>query len=218
MKRLKNVKHIKLIISLLVLVAVCVGSTYAWWTATKMITQDINMGNLAIEATFDKFDDSLNYEPGLTVDFSGRVTNTGSIPVIIRVENSSKIRVKGEETYNPVNKEAVKISVQPDINTSNYWYQDNNKNIYLMLEPGGKTDMNLVCLLDGEVMGSEYMGSQIKFSGEFHATQVLEGAIMSEFGIDGSELIELENGRSKRSIADESPAMKALHDKLNRHK
>lgn len=218
---MKN-KNIKLILAGLAVLLVTVGTTYAWWKASQSVTQKVTMGNLNISATFDELEDPINYEPGLDVEQDGNIENTGSIAAIVKVENTSQIKFSGESNFQEADKTAVQFSLKPN-GGEGYWYNDNSGNVYVLLDPAEKANVSGYTYFNGENMGNEYMNAEVKVSGKLKATQVIDGAIKTEFGIDASELREYSDPSSqvlnaRKATTANSEAMNKLHELLNRGK
>ena len=92
-----------------------------------------------------------------------------------------------------------------------------------MLDPAEKANVSGYTYFNGENMGNEYMNAEVKVSGKLKATQVIDGAIKTEFGIDASELREYSDPSSqvlnaRKATTANSEAMNKLHELLNRGK
>lgn len=187
-----------------------------------MLLRRLQWENLNISATFDELEDPINYEPGLVVEQDGNVENTGSIAAIVKVENTSQIKFSGESNFQEADKTAVQFSLKPN-GGEGYWYNDNSGNVYVLLDPAEKANVSGYTYFNGENMGNEYMNAEVKVSGKLKATQVIDGAIKTEFGIDASELREYSDPSSqvlnaRKATTANSEAMNKLHELLNRGK
>lgn len=203
-------KRINILLAGMLLLVISVGATFAWWTASTQVTQTINMGNLAIEATVEQLGDNENYEPGLTVEQDGTVTNTGTIETLISVDSSSTVESKGSEGTET----AISIAFKP-LGGDGYWFKDASGRAYVLLSPGETAEVEIVSSLNGSDMDNTYMDSTVNIVGDFHATQVLDGALEAEFGIVVDDLIDYEENFS-RGV--KSEGMKRLHDLTKRGK
>ncbi|MGM0213350.1 SipW-dependent-type signal peptide-containing protein [Enterococcus sp. AZ109] len=179
----------KLIIVGLALIFVTVGTTYAWWTASQQVSQEIRMGNLNISATIRELNDPINYEPGLTAEQTGVIKNTGSIDAIIKIDNDAMVKFSGAADYEAVDPEVVKLSIKPN-GGKGYWFSDSSNNTYVLLAPNQQAKILVETEFFGDKMGNEYMNADFKINGDLKATQVLDGAMLTEFGINGSQLTD----------------------------
>lgn len=207
-----------------------VGATYAWWTAQIEITQNITMGNLNISGNFPQLEAAL-YEPGTSAEMSGEIMNTGTIPAIIRLENNSQIKFvysddaltlipENDRNFVSDQEASVQLNLRPTSglyndpnNSMAYWFKDGQENTYLLLEPKGKIAVICTAYFDGDIMGAKYQEALIQVKTKMRATQVLEGAIKSEFGISSQELVGIEE--QARAITD-SRANSRLQELVNR--
>lgn len=181
--------RIKLIMVGLALLFVTVGTTYAWWTASQQVSQEVKMGNLNINASIKALKDPINYEPGLSTEQTGTIKNTGSIDAIIKIVNDTKVKFAGAAEYTPVDQEAVKLTIKPD-GGKGYWFSDTTGDTYVLLAPNQQAKILVEANFVGEKMGNEYMDAEFLINGDLKATQVLDGAMLAEFGIDGSQLVD----------------------------
>lgn len=223
----------KIILTGIALLLAIVGTTYAWWTASYKTEQTIAMGSLKIDGDFPKLTEIDNYEPGTNVEIAGTIKNTGTIPAIIKIENGSRIQFvykddkftkipETEQEFVEDKENAVQLTFKPTSelyndpqNESAFWFKDQKERIYLLLEPEGKVAITNVAVFDGEVMGNKYQNSALKVGALLKATQVMDGAMKKEFGIDSSELEGLEDtGLSRKSNSNR--ANERLAELLNR--
>lgn len=220
----------KITVLLLALLVVIAGGTYAWFTAKVENEQTITQGNLRLTGIFADIEDAL-YEPGLTVESNGVITNSGSLPAMVKVEGRTEIkRIYADADFtpieNPVFTEDNQVSYAAiptegsyadGIEQGIYWFYNVNNPVehYLMMDPGAAIAITNIATLSGE-MGNEYQDSEVKLLSSYRATQVLEGALQAEFGITGDVLESLTDmqGRS-RSI---SVGKQKLMELLNRDK
>lgn len=215
---------VKLIITALAIMMLALGSTYAWWTVQKEVSSTVTMGFLDVKASFGAFDPELNLEPGLTSEAEGIISNTGSIPVIVRLENSSSIKMEGTNSFVPDEDNVVKINFRPtsglwDDQMDVYWMQhnENEDDLLLVMEENAEVKVTNEAEFDGDKIGNEYMNAQVKVSGKLNGTQVIEGAIEKELGInlDDYHLMYSARARSARSIGGDA-RQERLNQLLNR--
>ncbi|MHC5228588.1 SipW-dependent-type signal peptide-containing protein [Enterococcus sp. LJL99] len=230
MKKSKLSNKTKIILTGIALLLSIVGTTYAWWTAQFETTQNITMGNLNITGNFPQLEAAL-YEPGTSAEMSGEIKNTGTIPALIRLENNSQIKFVYSDdalTLIPANDRkfvsdqegSVQLSMKPTSglyndpsNSTAYWFKDGQDNTYLLLDPKGKVEVICTAYFDGDIMGARYQESLIQVKTKMRATQVLEGAIKSEFEINSQELVGLED--QTRAFADNRAVLR-LQELVNR--
>lgn len=201
-------KKKKIIGLLVIIIILSVGATYAWWKMKVKTVKEIAMGDLGITATFSDTTDDELYEPGLSVDFDGEIKNTGKLPVFIKVVNGSEINFKysdddftpnGANTFVPDKENAVILNFKPK--TDNYEEEDvfwfnkkgNMEEKYILLEADANVQVTNVADLDGDKMGNKYQEAKIKVGGDIIATQVIEGAMLSEFNVTLDDLEEVQN-------------------------
>lgn len=209
MKKVFESKKVKLILTGIVLLVVTIGTSYAWWTASVETKQEISMGNLKIAGNFPEIIDIDSYEPGLTIEIPGEITNTGSIEAMIRIENSSQIKLtysdnegtvipEDDRIFEPDNEQAVKLMLEPqEVGSGAMWFNDKKTNdIYLLLEIDGTAEVAVVAKLDGDVMDNKYMDAGIQLGTKIQATQVLEGSLLAEFNVTVDDLELISRTRS----------------------
>lgn len=203
-KKISQNKQAKLMLIIATLILVSVGSTYAWWTASTTVEQKVTMGNLAIEADFGK-ETHENYEPGTYAEINGVIKNTGTIPGLVRIENDSQITFAYADDNltaivdpkaEAVDPRAIGISYEPEdgnygANADVMWFTHADGHKYLLMEPGSEVNVSIQINFNGELTTNKYMDALVEAKAKLKATQVIEGAISSEFGIDASELKEL---------------------------
>lgn len=230
MKKNKLSNKTKIILTGVALLLSIVGTTYAWWNAKFETTQTVTMGNLTISGDFPQLETEL-YEPGTSAEMAGEIKNTGTIPALIRVENNSQIKFVYSEdalTLIPASDRkfvsdqegSVQLNLKPTSglyndpnNSTAYWFKDGQNNMYLLLDPKGKVNVICTAYFDGDIMGSRYQEALIQVKTKMHATQVIDGAIKSEFGISSQELVGLDN--QTRATTD-SRANARLQELVNR--
>lgn len=193
----KMTKTHKLLLTGIALAMAIVGSTYAWWTASVTHEQKITLGNFNITADFDEPDYLDGYEPGLTVEFAGSIKNEGTIPAFIKVESNSLVRFNQvSNDFQPAGA-AVALNLLPNKTSNGFWFKDQTGLVYVLLEAGEETQVMAEAALVGEHMGNEYQDATIKIVAEMKATQVLDDALASEFGITFDDLVDY--GHTSRS-------------------
>lgn len=208
-------KKIKLIVLSIAIVLTTIGSTYAWWTASTQVKQTVSMGNLKIEAVFDP-QESSNYEPGTYAEINGVIKNTGTIPAMVRIDNSSMITFAySDDQLTPIpetNKKpeavdgkVVTINYEPQSgsytdNDQVMWFTNKDGNKYLLMEPRSEVNASIQITFDGPLMTNRYMDSVIDASAQIKATQVMEGAITSEFGVDAADFISLPQTKTANQV------------------
>lgn len=179
------------------------GVTYAWFTATTPpLTTELELGDMDIEGTFDADPGDFLFEPGLEIDIAGTVKNTGSLPFIAKIDidavstlvrdtNGDPLPSGGTRTIN--DDPCVKVDfltdelysmIYPDDKVHIWLYDPETGDYYLVLDPGVELEVDFLAVLDGELMGTEYMNSTISFDSKWLATQVLEGSVKSAWGDD----------------------------------
>ncbi|MCP1101397.1 hypothetical protein M2454_001133 [Aequitasia blattaphilus] len=203
--------------------AAAVGFTYAWFTTSvNMGNTSVNMGRLQVEATFPTEDEAVVYEPGLEVEKSGSLKNTGSMASFVKVTIEPTVIKRSDENGNPTTPSAP-ITDDPNVlqifddsllgykmegeegADSFYWYKDGEGNYYVLMDGNAAPDVNYTVAFNGSGMGNDYQGAEIIISGNWKATQALEQAIVDEFGVDFDSLEFIANdlgaspvGRSAR--------------------
>lgn len=209
----------KLIASGLLLAGMTLGTSYAWWNASQTVHQDISMGELAIEAAVSTVEDPVGYEPGLTVEQTGTITNSGSIETLVKIENDSKVTLKGQETPQAIDGETIQMTIKPAAGDDGdgYWYQDSQGNNYVLLAPEETAKIDVITGFNGDKMGADYMGAAIDVAGNFKATQAMDGATAAEFGITLEDLTDYPDTSGLRS-GSQSEAMRVLTELMTRGK
>lgn len=199
-------KRTKIVLLACILLLTTIASTFAWFKASSQVTQKIQLGNLKIEATFTP-PDTTNYEPGLTAETHGTIKNTGTIPAIVGVKNNSSITFAySDDNLTPIpvanrqpeaiDPNAVKITYVPtsgsyDDNADVIWFADAAGNNYFVIEVGATANVDLNVTFDGPNTTNKYMDAVVDIKADVTGTQVLDGAIQSEFGISADDLILL---------------------------
>lgn len=206
-------RQIKIGLIGVLLLFMTIGTTYAWWTATTQVKQTINMGNLLIEAKMEKLSDDTNYEPGLTINQDGTVSNNGSIEAIIRVDSGSEGQSTASVGNAKTRNQATNMIIRPT-GGDGYWFKDPNGEAYLLLSPGETAKVDFETTLIGEHINNEYNSSTLDIIADLKATQVLEGAILAEFGIDFESLVDYDTATSHNRSSESG--IKVLRDLVNR--
>lgn len=233
MKKRTVSNRTKIILTTIALLVTLVGSTFAWWTSYVETKQKITMGSLNITADFQPIDPDI-YEPGTSVEISGQIKNTGTIPALIKIENSSTIQFvysddaltvipEANRAFVADSANAVKVSLKPKSgmyndpeNTSVYWFKDSKNTSYVLMDPKSTVNIVVQAAFDGTVMGNKYQDALIEVGAKLKATQVVEGAISSEFGISSSELVGLDDQTQTQGRTAQGRAMTHLHQLLQR--
>ncbi len=228
MKQLFKSKITKLMVTGLTMTVLATGGSYAWWTASTTDYQTIQMGSLNIDSQFEKIDPIDNYEPGLTAEVNGKITNTGKIDTIIKIESDSKVKLTSQSKFAPDNDGVVSLNVDPtsglyDDTEGVYWFTntDNNNERYILLATGAKVSVTNEAEFSGDKITNKYIDSQIQIGSKVKATQVLDGAIEKELGIDPAKLVGLSDAKFKArtvSPAKNTRADQKLNELLNRGK
>lgn len=226
-------KKLRLILTASILALVTIASTYAWWTASTDVKQTVSMGNLKIEAEFADADGAL-YEPETYVELNGWIKNTGTIPTIVRVVNNSSIKFAYEEDMTLISEanrveenidpDAVQINLEPtsgdyyENESEIIWLEDSNSNRYILIEPGSRLLVDLQIKFDGPNVSNRYMDSIISAKAQIKATQVIEGAILAELGVDSDELVPVNSSTTRMAVSKTSKGMERLKELLARGK
>lgn len=232
-QKLRDDKKLKLILTAIALLLVSIGSTYAWWTASTSVEQKISMGNLKLEATFTD-ETFTNYEPGTYAEIAGTIKNTGTIPAFVKIANVSQITFAySDDNLTPITSpqpesidpNVVKMSSEPQSgdfeDTSGVsWFVDAAGDRYLLMEPSSILNITINVSFDGPLTTNKYMDAAVDVKANIQATQVIEGAIQSEFGVDASTLEALPQTQNRlaRSAVTQSPAKAHLQALLQRGK
>lgn len=238
-------KKSKIVMTVAALVLLVVGGTYAWWVANKKVEQTVSMGKLDFTAEFPKLVLDEHYEPGLSIDFSGKIKNTGNLAIAIKINNDSDIKFiysdDAQTAIEPGNQKFVKdeaglieLSFEPKDgdyfgNADAFWFTDatNPEVRILMLEPKAEIEVVNQAVLSGK-MGNKYQEATVKIGANLKGTQVLGGALLAELGIEEDNMVPLENksnrGIQARSMISSEPSQNAqkadqrLRDLLKRGK
>lgn len=216
---------------LVLLVAIFAGVTYAWWTASSQAKLDVTMGELDLHAEFDLTTSSELFEPGLTGDFSGGVSNKGSLPIILKVNNQSQISFKyldDQKTpnpsfgrdYGPDSENGIGLSFGPksgkysDIEGA-YWFQKAGEpnQLFVLLDETVSVPINTTAYFS-ESMSNRYQGAAVEIKASFDGTQVSEGAMKQELGVSFAQLEGLDDTAKTRDNT--GRAMARLAELLNR--
>ncbi len=214
----------KLVLTAGALLMVGVGSTYAWFTTSDADTLAVSMGELGVETNLDALsdEDGIDLEPGLVVESTGSIENTGSLYALVKLEDETSVTYKGtsEAVVAPENTVAFTFAPEND----NYedwdngviWYTDNNGGTYLLMDPSATLGLSVDADLNGETIDNSFMGAQVNFKVKTQATQALEGAVQSEFGITLEELkpYQVEGQSLNRAATDQ--AMAHLYEVMGR--
>lgn len=197
MKRKTLSNRTKIILTMIALLVSIVGTTYAWWTASFGVKQEIKLGNLQVVAEFNEFDDSVFYEPGTTAEINGEIKNTGSVPVMMKVVNSSGHSAVG------VTMEPASGSYEENGPAFVGWFKNSAGQRFVLLDPGASIAVKVLATLD-DSLNNSIQNDVIEVGIDAKATQVIEGALAKELGIDLSDLQSIEDGQTRtigRSMA-----------------
>ena len=199
-QRRKNVVKRRLIKgtgALMTLLFFSTGMTYSWFTSdTSTEKQEIAMGSLEVSGQFNTTNITNAY-PGQTLDFEGQLENKGSLDAFMKVENRSEILFANSSVPVPDTTNVVQISFGPsEVNLSDpdvTWYRSKSKPTerYVELKSGKSVRVKTVAQLDGNQMGNNFNGAKINLSVSGKATQILDPAIKSVFGVDRNDLEKL---------------------------
>jgi predicted ribosomally synthesized peptide with SipW-like signal peptide len=233
MKRLNISNKIKLGVTACAM-ALCIGGgTLAWYTASNESTQNISLGSLHVTNTLQAPEESTNYEPGTTTEMSGTISNKGSLASVTRIDNTSQIKfVYSDDNMTPIPtaerkfvdapKGAIQFAFGPESgdyfsNEGAYWFTDGT-NTYLLLDPGASEQVKVGAAFNGDVMSSKYQDATIKLGTKTNTTQVIDGAMLKEFGTTEDQLTPLENpaARSSRSNTDQHAKVQRALEHLHK--
>lgn len=206
-------KNVKLVVTGIAIILLAFGATYAWWTARVEMKQDVTLGKLRITADFEKLSDPTNFEPGTSTEIKGTIRNEGSIPAMVKIENTSQIKfIYSDDQFTLIPVEdrqfisdttnAIKVSLGPSSgdyldNENVYWFKDTVGQLYVLMEVGASLAVNTRADYDGEIMGNKYQEAEVKIGALLRATQVIDGALSNEFGISFGDLTDVQ--ASKKS-------------------
>ncbi|AQP53650.1 hypothetical protein CBF34_10770 [Vagococcus penaei] len=224
--------YFKIVLVVAILFTLVMGGTYAWWTVKEDVVQTISLGSLKVEADFPQVDDPINFEPGLETSLEGKISNTGSIPAIMRIKNLSEIKFayvddqltgipESERAFIDNTEDSVEVSFSPVNQSASddiFWFKDHQNQLYILMEPGAAATVQ-TAIKFSDMIGNKYQESEVRVTNSVQATQVVEGAISSELGVSIDELQEVTSSqdnsgrRAKRSI---SRGTERLYQLLNR--
>ena len=217
----------KIILSLIALVTLAMGGTFAWWIANKKVEQTVQMGELDFTADFPEL--SLNglYEPGLQpIKFNGVIKNTGNLSIAIKIENDSQLKFiyqnddkvsipENEQKFEDDSENLVALSFEPKdgdyySNADAYWFTDitNPDTRILLLEPKGTIEVTNQAVLSNQ-MSNRYQGATIKIGANLKGTQVLNGALSEVFNVKEENMVPLENTSNMKIQARSFSAVKS---------
>jgi len=216
MKKSKN-----LVLTAAALLMVSVGSTYAWFTASDADTIDISLGDIGVETTLETLsdEDGIDLEPGLTVESTGAISNTGSLYSLVKIEEDSVVTYKGTSEAVAAPEDTISFEVSPengayeDWENGVIWYTDENGAMYLLMDPQSTVDLSVDACLNGENLDNSLMGSKVSFKVNSHAVQAIEEAVVSEFGIELDSLRPVEESLTRSSS---NQAMEHLFEIMGR--
>jgi len=196
-------KNKKGLVAVLVSVALVIGAgaTYAWFTDSKTVKTEVEMGSLRITAEFQDLGSNI-YEPGDTPSSDGYIKNVGSIGAVVSVSEDVKISflyadnnfTKYTERQTTADTEgAVKTELAADTygfgmdsegSLTYAWFVDaSTGDKYILLAPGAKVEVSIEAELVGDVMGNKYQEALINIGNVITATQTYDGAMTQAFGV-----------------------------------
>ena len=200
----------KILITALLLVAVLAATafTYAWFTAQAQGNTVVDMGNLKVETTLNADEDDVLLEPGISYDFSGVITNQGTVGAAVLVDYSTPVQVtiKSDSDGNPLDEDdyytitadpaLIKVAfdedamgwgANSDFSKMFQWFKVNDEpGKYLLLIIGqnvSTTELTYTLELDGPGLGNLYQNAEMKIAGGWKATQALDAAIEDVLGL-----------------------------------
>lgn len=224
-------KRALLVIGLAVVLALSIGGTYAWLTASGATgSSSIEIGRLKVQGTFDELSADEIYEPGLAIEKNGKLENKGTVTAFVKIDTGTTVVKRSDVDGAPL-EENNYLTIKNDPNVvcqipdqflgykegsagSFYWFKNNANpgEYYLMMDGEAAADLKFNVAFKGKEMGNDYQGAQITFKDEWKATQALEQAISDEFGVSLGDLEfvgnDLNGGISSRS-ASQAEAAKA---------
>lgn len=235
LKSIAKSKKGKLLLTGAALLAMGVGTTYAWWTAESSDSFQETMGTMSIKTDFSSIKDAVGYEPGLTVDGYGTVENTGSIDTFFKINADTQIQfaenadgtVIPEESrkFEAIDPNAVKVTFAPRINeneTDSFWFKDSAGNLYGLVHTGDTLTADVHEDFSGESIDNHYMNAAVTTKIQAEASQALDAAAQAQFGVDLGSLEVYEgptakSGESQQTMnAYKERAMKCLHEVMDR--
>lgn len=222
-------KRALLVLGLAVVLALSIGGTYAWLTASGATgSTSIEIGRLKVQGTFEELSTDEVYEPGLAIEKSGKLENKGSVTAFVKVDTGTIVVKRSDADGSPLaESNYVTIKNDPHVisqipeqflgykegSTGSYYWFKNNANpgeYYLMMDGEAAADFKFNVAFQGKEMGNDYQGAQLTFKDEWKATQALEQAISDEFGVTLGELefvgTDLNGGATGRTASDAEAA------------
>jgi hypothetical protein len=235
-KQLIASKKVKLLLTGAAVITMGVGTTYAWWTAESSDATQIVMGAMNVKTDFSGLKDQVGFEPGLTNEGNGSITNTGSIESLVKINSDSQIEYvlnsdgtaieQANRKFQALDPNAIKVTFTPTIDESNvdgFWFTDSEGNAYALLEPGASLNVAVVEEFTGEGIGNQYMNAVVKTNVKANAAQALDSAAQASFGISMDDLTLCESAESSdgiqyKSVSDNyhNLGMKALQEAMKR--
>lgn len=227
----KKHQTFKMIIAAVAILALAAGSTFAWFTSKGEVEQQIVMGSLKIDTTFTPLDpaDTTGYEPGGSIELPGSITNNGSLPAFIKVNNAeSQIKFKydangavipdADQVFEDIDSDAIKMNIAPtsgkyEDNDDAIWFVDAQGTKYLILTEGSSVNVSVSASFDGPTMDNRYQESTIKIEAETLGTQVLPEAMQDVLGVDINDLEGLSDDTTRSSS---NRAMDKLNELIQR--
>ena len=164
-------KKIAVIALAAMLLALCIGSTSAYFTTTGVARNVITTGNVALELNETMlneqgeeipFEDQTGVMPGQEVSKIVRVENTGNQPIFVRVSVEKKIELAEGKEGEP---DTDLISF--DINTEDWEEKDGFYYYKTPVEPGKENETNPLfrkVIFAGKDMDDLYQGCKVTVS------------------------------------------------------
>lgn len=215
------------------LLACVIGGSYAWFTTSKETTKNFTIANLKVTNTIETPAESTDFEPGEDVEMKGALANVGRMPSITRIDNVTQVKaIYADNNQTPIDPANRKFVAAPaDIlsykfgpasgsyfdNDGAYWFADSQGKVYLLMDP--KTTVNVkIDAAFNSTMGNQYQGAAFKLGENTKSTQILEGSVKDEFGVNLDELVPLDDDAATQTIrsgahsAQAQKALQHLHD------
>lgn len=224
-------RRIILAVSIILVMAIAVGLTYAWFTATGSSGNfSVTMGNMAVGSSFELAVGA--GEPGITTDLEGVISNEGTVGMLIKMEMNPKTLIKWETEVDANGRDvliaplAVPLEIPNDPNVElsapmfnddvlPYGTDDVTGGLYMWLQEEG-TD-NYYLLIDGDIdvdvlfeismsgsgMGNKYQDSEIVLTGDLQSTQWWSDEALDDlFGITWDDLVNYPDDSGRRMAVD----------------
>jgi len=182
-------KKMTLVISLLAVVAIIAGGTFAWFTAeTDPVVNEFTAGTLDIEL-IDIFNGAPNVNPGDCYSKVIYVENTGTKRAYVRIKADAVFKDINE---NLLSNDVLRYGINDPINWGPFnllpgWeYKDGYFYYNRIVYPGHYTRPLLQgnrVAFDGPSMDNSYQGAKLDITVKAEAIQATNGAIQAEWGV-----------------------------------